>query len=240
MLTHVLFDLYGTLLDVRTDERSSETVAAFSRWLGERFGPVAARRENESPLGQSFARILPPPRAHGEPDIAPVVRAHLAELIDRPPSEAEVRGAAEHFRASSRRKLEVVPGAKQALERCQRHLRIGLVSNAQWLFTRPELEGSGLDRLFSLRLISSELGVRKPAPEIFLRALELGAALPAETLYVGNDPVDDVEGAAAVGLRTCLVGEARYGALHVAPDLSLPSVAELPELLFGPNRPAWV
>ena len=82
--------------------------------------------------------------------------------------------------------------------------------------------------------------MRKPDAEIFSRALELVGARPCEALHVGNDPVDDVEGAAAAGLHTCLVGEARHGTLRVAPDLSLGSVADLPERLFGPDRPAWM
>jgi putative hydrolase of the HAD superfamily len=208
--------------------------------VGVRFGTEAARRERASPLSQALARIVPPPRAHGEPDIAPVIRDHLAGLLDRPASEAELRAAAERFRACSRRTLGVVPGAKEALVRCRSRFGLGLISNAQWLFTRAELESSGLAPLLGLRVISSEIGVRKPGPEIFHRALELAGARPADALHVGNDPVDDVEGAAAAGLHTCLVGEARHGALRVAPDLSLVSVAELPERLFGPNRPAWV
>jgi FMN phosphatase YigB (HAD superfamily) len=44
--------------------------------------------------------------------------------------------------------------------------------------------------------------VRKPDPEIFLRACsELGVA-PGAALHVGDDLVADVQGAAAVGMKT--------------------------------------
>ena len=240
MLTHVFFDLYGTLLDVRTDERAPETAAAFARWLGERFGSEAAAREQSQPLVADFARILPPARPHGEADIGPVIDAHLAALLDRRPTQAELEATADAFRTCSRRKLALIAGARQALAACAARTGVVLVSNAQWLFTRGELESSGLAGLLPLRVISSELGVRKPAAAIFEHALALCDARPAETLHVGNDPLDDVEGAAGAGLRTCLVGPAADPTPSLRPDLRLGSVAELPERLFGAERPAWV
>jgi len=252
MLTHVLFDLYGTLLEIRTDERSAATAEAFQGWLAARHGPEAARRAAARPLALELATITPAPLAHAEPDVAPVIAAHLHYLLCRPASPSELDEAAERFRSCSRRQLELVPGARDALSRLSGVFRLGLVSNAQRLFTAAELERFELGRWLEPVVLSSDVGVRKPGTAIFAVALERAQARAAHTLYVGNDPLDDVQGAAAAGLRTCLVGDGRRrhdragrevvvaGPLSgCEPDLRLGSVAELPEALLGPQAPAW-
>jgi putative hydrolase of the HAD superfamily len=134
-----------------------------------------------------------------------VVAAHLRLLLGRAPNQAEVALAAEEFRAASRRELTLFPGVKEALAGLRSRFGVGLVSNAQLLFTRPELEQLGLRGLFAPLVISSEVGARKPSKHIFRRALEQAGCAPQEALHVGNDPLEDVEGAASAGLHTCLV-----------------------------------
>jgi putative hydrolase of the HAD superfamily len=86
----------------------------------------------------------------------------------------------------------------------KRGLRTGLVSNATdpgWLL-RADLEQQGLAPLLDAIVFSSEVGRRKPHPEIFQRALgELGVA-PERTLFVGDRLVEDVQGPARLGMTT--------------------------------------
>lgn len=87
----------------------------------------------------------------------------------------------------------------------ERGLGTGLVANAWpdpgWL-VRSDAEALGLAPLLDTMAFGEEAGVRKPAPGIFLRACgELGVE-PAATLFVGDDLLADVRGAADVGMRT--------------------------------------
>ena len=241
MLRHILFDLYGTLVHITTDEHAPQTSAAFERWIEGRFGRSAAERERARPFAWDLRDIQPGPGAHAEPDLAPVVQAHLRKVAGREPSPVEIREAAEAFRAASRRELSRVPGALEALRALRQKFGIGLVSNAQLLFTLPELRQVGLPtELFDPLVISSQAGVRKPSPRIFEQALERARAAPSEVLYVGNDPKDDVDGAAAVGLRTCRVDDPRQqGEGAHRPDLRLRSVAELAAAILGEAAPPW-
>jgi putative hydrolase of the HAD superfamily len=240
MLTHVLFDLYGTLLDIKTNETAPETARAFERWIEDRYGSQARALERDHPLATDFRRMNPGPRPHAEPDLGPVVTRHLERILGREPGPQEVRDAAQSFRTCSRQWLRPIPGARDALQTLGTRFAIGLVSNAQWLFTEGELASSGLAELLPVKVISSELGVRKPSREIFLAALERLGARAQATLYVGNDPHDDVQGGAAVGLHTCLVGDGLGKPWRVQPDLHLASVAELPAVLLGVRAPSWV
>jgi putative hydrolase of the HAD superfamily len=53
-------------------------------------------------------------------------------------------------------------------------------------------------------VISSLVGWRKPAPGFFAALTTAAGCAPAEILYVGDDPRNDVQGATAAGLRAIL------------------------------------
>jgi putative hydrolase of the HAD superfamily len=85
-----------------------------------------------------------------------------------------------------------------------RGLRLGLVSNAfdpGWLLHR-DLEQMGLAERLDFSVFSSEVGVRKPHPAIFERALEALGVEPEQSLFVGDRLYEDVRGAGELGMRT--------------------------------------
>ena len=86
-----------------------------------------------------------------------------------------------------------------------RGLRVGLVSNAidPPLLLHRDLEELGVAERLDVALFSSEVGWRKPHPAMFERALaELGVEAD-HALFVGDSLVNDVGGAAALGMHTC-------------------------------------
>jgi putative hydrolase of the HAD superfamily len=83
-------------------------------------------------------------------------------------------------------------------------LRLGLVSNAfdpGWLLHR-DLEQMGLAERLDFSVFSSEVGLRKPHPAIFERALQALEVEPEHTLFVGDRLFEDVRGAAELGMTT--------------------------------------
>jgi putative hydrolase of the HAD superfamily len=75
---------------------------------------------------------------------------------------------------------------------------------------------------------SAEVGAAKPEPRVFERALTLARAEPGEALHVGDKVDNDVEGAAAAGIRAVLLqreGEPPAGVTAIR------SLRELPALL---------
>jgi len=83
----------------------------------------------------------------------------------------------------------------------QRGLKLGVVSNGSISSQSPKLDVMGVRSLFSVILISEEVGIKKPDPRIFQIALDKLNLLPSETIFVGDNPVLDVAGSRAVGLR---------------------------------------
>ncbi len=97
------------------------------------------------------------------------------------------------------------PGTPEVLaELCRRGLRLAAVSN--WDVLLPEiLAAMGLAGYFERIYASAALGVPKPDPAIYQRALaELGLR-PEEVLFVGDRPEPDYEAPKRLGMRALLV-----------------------------------
>jgi putative hydrolase of the HAD superfamily len=95
-----------------------------------------------------------------------------------------------------------------------RGVTLGVVSNFEpWL--EDVLALQGIDHLFATVAISGKLGVAKPDPEIFQVALKEAGAEPEATVHVGDQPVNDVAAARAVGITPVLID--RF-ARHPDPD----------------------
>ncbi|HET7567446.1 MAG TPA: HAD family hydrolase [Gaiellaceae bacterium] len=191
MLETILFDWGNTLAEWTW---SDELMAA-----GHAAGLAAIGREPSAELSSRYvADVLPYAE---ESDYRELLRAWLAPVGD---GELDRYVAAEYDAWRPAHRLAATTHALLETLR-DRGLRLGLVTNA---FDPPELARAELARLgvaerLDAVVFSSEVGARKPAPAIFERALELLGAEPATTLMVGDRLVEDVGGAAALGMRTC-------------------------------------
>ena len=112
-----------------------------------------------------------------------------------------------------------------------RGVTLALVSNTmrtpgsvlRTLLARAEL----LD-CFAHTTFSDEAGVRKPAPEIFADTLRRVGGEPATAVHVGDDPVLDVAGARAAGLRVVRV---TVRGSPKGADLAIRCLGELPDAI---------
>jgi putative hydrolase of the HAD superfamily len=85
-----------------------------------------------------------------------------------------------------------------------RGIKMAVISNWDYSLHRV-LKLMGIDFAFDHALASLEEGMEKPDPRLFHIALQQLGALPEETLHVGDDPVDDIEGAANAGIAAVLI-----------------------------------
>jgi putative hydrolase of the HAD superfamily len=103
--------------------------------------------------------------------------------------------------------------------------RVVVVSN--WDFSLHDVLGRiGLAPLLDGIVTSAECGARKPAREIFERALRLAGAEAAEAIHVGDSLAEDVEGARAAGVMPVLLR--RDGASGPRGVTTIRSLTELP------------
>ena len=97
------------------------------------------------------------------------------------------------------------PDVLPALEQ----LRAGgasLVVASNWDCSLPDWLGpTGIIELVDGVVTSAEVGAAKPDPRVFERALQVAGAAPSEAVHAGDRVDNDVEGAAAAGVRAVLV-----------------------------------
>ena len=201
--TNLIFDLYGTLVDIHTEENDLvwEKTALYFGFYGAHYTGqtlkaafAAAMARREAKAGQSY---------ECSPDIP--FEQVMEELFLAKGIEGKGLGvnAAQLFRIASMEYIRLYPGVTQALEALRRHgFRLWLLSNAQQVFTAFELNHLGLGKQFDGIYLSSDYGFRKPDIR-FYRALLEGKNLdPGKALMIGNDRETDIAGARAAGLDT--------------------------------------
>jgi putative hydrolase of the HAD superfamily len=104
-------------------------------------------------------------------------------------------------------------------------LTIGLISNfEEWL--EQLLELLEVEAFFDVTVISGIEGVEKPDAEIFRIALERAGAAAERAVYVGDNPVFDIDAARAVGMVPVLID--RRGRHPDADSIRITSLEDLP------------
>jgi FMN phosphatase YigB (HAD superfamily) len=118
----------------------------------------------------------------------------------------------------------------------RRGLRLGILSHVPWPgdAVRRWFARHGLADLIDFYSLSCEIGWIKPNPRHFEHAIAHAGVDPKHILHVGDHPLRDVEGARAMGMRTCLrITENVYPDERLAgcaPDCTILHLADLLEL----------
>ncbi len=223
-MKNFLFDLYGTLADIRTDEQSAEFWRTVSKYLKsggtrsvkERYAELCAERASDD--GREF-------------DLAEVFEILLKEFG----ADCTVSEFAQKFRLASVCRLRLFDGVRELLTGLRvRGAKVYLLSNAQACFTRPELARLGISDMFDGIMLSSEIGYKKPSEKFFEGAFKKFSLDPADCLYIGNDLRDDVEGARNAGMHSVYIESEQSGVYgqDIAVDMFAENRIGLKRLLF--------
>ena len=208
---HCIFDLYGTLVDIHTDETSPrlwEQLAEIYRGGGALYQPEELRDAYfrlVRQLEDGAALRQDSHEAHPEIQLEQVFQRLYQEKGAQADRGLAVRTGLS-FRTLSTQYLRLYDGAAELL-RALRSWGCGvwLLSNAQAIFTGWELEQLGLDSLFDGVYLSSDYGCKKPDPRFFEILLRERGIDPKHAVMVGNDGVCDIGGARAVGLSAIYI-----------------------------------
>ena len=221
--TDLIFDLYGTLVDIHTEENDLvwEKTAHYFRLCGARYTPTSLKVAfltklwaREAQEGQSYECF---------PDI-PFEEVMTELFRDKGVENAGDKGvkAAKLFRLSSLDYVRLYPGVLEALETLRsKGCRLWILSNAQRVFTEYELQLLGLGEQLDAIYISSDFRCRKPDIRFFNALIEGEGLDRANCLMIGNDRQTDIGGAKNAGLATLYMHTALTPADQAAADPAL-------------------
>lgn len=203
--TDLIFDLYGTLVDIHTEEDAPvwEKTALYFGFHGAHYTGSelkaaydAAMADRQAIAGQSYECF---PDIPCEPVFAQLFREKGVS------ENADALGfhAAQLFRICSIEYVKLYPDVLEALDALRgAGCRLWLLSNAQRAFTAYELRLLGLDTVFDGIYISSDYQCRKPDIRFYRALLEEQKLDISKCLMIGNDRDTDIAGAKNAGLDT--------------------------------------
>lgn len=193
-LTAVVFDLFGTL--VYEFPRSD-----WNEWLR----TAAAVLEADPDAFEAAWSATGIERQTGRLGNVEENLRTVAARAGAWPTDAQITEALEARAEMYRRWFVPRPAAEEVLARLRADGRpLALISmcapDAPAMWRSSPLGGS-----VDVEVFSCETGLRKPHPEIYLRATEELGVSPAACLYVGDGAYGELSGAAAVGMHPVLI-----------------------------------
>ena len=202
-----IFDLYGTLVDIHTDEEKTELWEKLAQFYGY-YGAVYTAEELKNAYacltGQKEDALRQEMGSEAHPEIE-IEEVFLA-LFQKKGVQADIElaiHAGQFFRILSTEYIRLYDGAKELLAALRETgKKVYLLSNAQRIFTAYELKLLGLEPYFDDIFLSSSCKVKKPDTRFFHLLLDKHHILPEESIMIGNDAVSDIKGAKEVGLHT--------------------------------------
>ncbi len=167
-------------------------------------------------------------------DEAPELRSQITELRRRLIERAMMRsnisaadatllsGKAMDVFLTARNEVDFFEGALDEISHLSTRFVLGALTNGN-----ADILRLGLKSYFSFAFSAEQVGAPKPAPNLFSHALAYTNVSPAEMIYVGDDPVLDIDTANNLGLRTIWVNSRQRDPGSTQPDVTIDHVRNL-------------
>lgn len=207
-----IFDLYGTLVDIHTDESKADVWKRLALF----YGYYNAFYEADE-LKTEYERIVKLMEKETQPlrkdahESSPEIQIELVfkQLFDQKGVCADMTlavHAGQFFRVLSTDYVKLYDGTDRMLKTIKDTGRkLYLLSNAQRIFTEYEMRALNIFKYFDGVYISSDYGVKKPDHRFFELLIKNCHICPDRAVMIGNDGVCDIAGAKAAGLATVYI-----------------------------------
>jgi HAD superfamily hydrolase (TIGR01509 family) len=224
MIRVIAFDLDDTLWDVGPVITRAESILA--SWLekeisGYCYEPTKLKQIRETLLKEdpTLAHRLTAFRQR-------LIETSLLSHLDEKRAIFHAEGAMEIF-LTARNEVEFFEGTLSTLRNIAKSFQLGAITNGN-----ADIYKLGLNDCFSFAFSAEQVGAPKPAPDLFHAALAYTGCEPSQMIYVGDDPIKDVDAANEVGLHTIWM---RAMSKHMGgesnPDETIDDIRALPEAI---------
>lgn len=188
---NIMFDLYGTLIDIHTDEEKP----IFWTKLNKKY-KYSNDYKNLKKDYLDECKLLELDREEIE----------ILEVFKKIFPNYSPNDVAMYFRKQSTEYIKLYKGVKKLLKDLKGlGYNLYILSNAQASFTIPELKKLKLFKCFDQIAISSDYGVKKPNKEFYINAMNKFNIISNDTIMIGNDYECDIAPAKELGIRTIFI-----------------------------------
>lgn len=201
MYKNYVFDLYGTLIDINTNENNInlwKKMQEFYAFYGAMYLPAELRKEFFRICKEDEKKI----KEYDYPEIK--IETVFKKLFTNKGVKMDVKTckiAGQFFRIYSTKYIKLYDGTLEVLEYLkEKGKKIYLLSNAQQIFTEYEMKALGIYDYFDGILFSSDESCRKPSRSFYNALFERYQLKKKDSVMIGNDWISDIEGAKNFGI----------------------------------------
>ena len=124
----------------------------------------------------------------------------------------------------------MLPHALEVLEEIKmRGYTMGIISNGVSVLQNTKLDTAGIREMFDIIVVSGDFGVYKPDRRIFDEACRLSGFRNEECLFVGDHPINDIQGALGADMQVVRMNQGDFYNQKI--DSKIPTIEDLKELL---------
>lgn len=197
MYKNYVFDVYGTLVDIHTNEYELATWQKLADTL-KFYGVNYSAQELEETYFASCDLQIQQGKANFQYPEVDVVEIFCQIFANKGKKAGKSLAThlAQEFRAFSTQYIRLYDGVVETLTKLKKAgKKLYVLSNAQSCFTKTELGRLGLRKYFSGIIYSSDYKCAKPDAKLFETLVKKYNLDKKETIYIGNDGFTDVVGA---------------------------------------------
>ncbi|MBQ2603878.1 MAG: HAD family hydrolase [Clostridia bacterium] len=212
MYKNYIFDLYGTLADIHTDESDISLWQKTAEYYTKNGAAYTAKQLQDEYIKAVENEKKAVRKQHPEYKHIDIKIEKVFSLLYRnkgvacKDSDKLTLDTALYFRKWSRDYIKLYDGIAQLLDDLKKAGgNVYLLTNAQRAFTWDELQILGILDKFDGILISSDAECSKPDIHFYKAILSRFDLKAEESIMTGNDPTADIRGAKAAGLSALYI-----------------------------------
>lgn len=216
--TNYIFDLYGTLVDIHTNESKAslwKNMSGIFSMMGAPYTAGELKKQYKKLADETISQTLLRVRDElagagpGREEIETLLESVFGKLLTQKGVEADdalVRQTGIVFRSLSMGYIRLFEGVPELISRLKKAgKKVYLLSNAQRMFTEPEMRMLGIYDCFDGIIYSSDIGVKKPSFYFYDALFQKYNLKKEESVMIGNEYQADICGSQKYGIDSMYI-----------------------------------
>ena len=222
-ITCITFDLDDTLWESGPVLRNAE--AKFYEWIGRTCPEITRTHPYDALVAHRHAHYASIPEIRH--DLTRARISWLESLLQEWGYASDLAETGFRVFRQHRNAVTLFDDAARVLGQLGKRFAVGAITNGN-----ADVNHIGIGHLFDFVVTPAEAGAAKPQSAIFEFALKAAGAVADSVVHVGDDPMRDVAGAAALGIRTVWMNpQGRPWPMPIQPDAEIRSLDALPSVV---------